>query len=65
MRFRFRPETARELAKELRRASWGIAAFGGGFYAKTGDAAYVVVAALGWAALQSAAFVADNLESDE
>lgn len=63
MQFKFRPESARALAKELRRASWGVAAFGGVVYGKSGDVAVLVATPIFWALIQAAAFIADNLES--
>jgi len=64
MRFRFNADAAQRLAVEMRRASWGVVVFGGGLYAKHDSVYLLLVAALGWLALQIAAFVLDNLEGE-
>lgn len=62
VRFQFDKAAAQRLAVELRRASWGVAVFGG-IYAKDGAAdVLLMVAVVGWIGLQAAAYVADNLE---
>lgn len=61
-RFHFNAQSARNLAVELRRASWGVTVFGGAVYAKQDSAVVLLLAAVGWLALQLAAFVAENLE---
>ncbi|CQR32645.1 conserved hypothetical protein [Thiomonas arsenitoxydans] len=63
MKFQFRPESAHALAKELRRASWGVAGFGGVVYARTGEIGIVIVVPIFWALIQALAFISDNLVS--
>ncbi len=62
LKFVFSKSAADQLAKELRRASWGVAltAAGGGTHL---DAGLVLVAgAVGWMVLQVSAFLLDSIQ---
>ena len=56
---------AGELAKELRRASWGmtVAAAGGGTYLDAGSV--LVAGAIGWVVLQISAFLLDSITNGD
>jgi len=67
LQFYFNPKAAESLAKELRRASWGIAvaAAAGGMKAPESAAWVVVGSAIIWAILQCAAFALESLKNEE
>jgi len=67
LKFHFNPKAVEALAKELRRASWGIAiaAAAGGINVPDTAAWVTVGAAVIWVILQSVAFALESLKNEE
>lgn len=62
IRFYFNPSAYQALAKEFRRASWGVAVVMGGLIFKDDGGFAIVIGGAGWLLLQAIAFTVESLK---
>lgn len=63
LRFHFNPAAFSALAKEIRRASWGVAIVMGGVIYKDSAGSTIAFGGAGWLLLQIIAFAVESIKS--